>query len=160
MHCNPVALWNVGWFKLWGCHALVSISSSYPYETSDPKPKEFCKAAWFAWACCGKVHPCVFYINKINLVIFYIPFYKFGHQTLYQYIFRLLSMTPICCLEASSNTSNAVGTSLTESQLSLSVTSPDTRLSVHSSVNQTQANQVWIKDLLIFIFIWYNRTKM
>ena len=54
---------------------------------------------------------------------------------------RLLSMTPICCLEASSNSSQPTNTDI---QLSSSNASYNNRGSSSSSVvNPTQANQVW-----------------
>ena len=53
---------------------------------------------------------------------------------------RLLSMTPICCLEASSNSSQPTNTDI---QLSSSNASYNNRGSSSSSVvNPTQANQV------------------
>ena len=64
---------------------------------------------------------------------------------------RLLSMTPICCLEASSNSSQPTNTDI---QLSSSNASYNNRGSSSSSVvNPTQANQVW-RHLNILMIWW------
>ena len=132
MHSDVVTLRDFGWIKLWRRNALACISPSYSHGTSDSKSKAINKTARLArksgW--------------KVMIGMLYFDGYKIITKTKYYYFFilidRLLSMTPICCLEASSNSSQAANTSLsTPIQMSSSnATYTKPRSSVSNSANQ------------------------
>ena len=74
-----------------------------------------------------------------------------NHRNLFS---RLLSMTPICCLEASSNSSQVLNSSNNTVQLNTSTATYNRRDSSNNNVNPSQPNQVKLYFGLIF-----NRSK-
>ena len=148
MHGDTVSVWDVGWFELRRCDALAGVSTFDTYATFNSKSTSVNKTTWFAWKGCRKVWR-IKYQSGNN--IFWLEIYEFLKKTSIT-SFRLLSMTPICCLEASSNSSQVLNSSNNTVQLNTSTAVYNRRDSSNNNVNPSQPNQVTKPCNPFFIF--------